>query len=133
MPPPTAQSIAQWEKYITVDPVNNFSCMFPTFCILLQFRSKKKKRVAEDLDVDTTPSKEKRGKIGKPKIIYGVDNAKFVGAKAKSDTIVAISRTISETEFDRREEVFSKHRPQIQEQLRFELFFISDEFKLNYH
>lgn len=67
----------------------------------------------QDLDLDTTPAK----KLGKPKLIYGVDNKKFSGTKAKANAIDAISKTSSESEFEKRELVFAKLRPEIQEQL----------------
>ena len=62
-----------------------------------------------DLDLDTTPAK----KLGKPKLIYGVDKKKFAATKAKADAIAAISKTSSESEFEKREVVFSKLRPEI--------------------
>ena len=73
----------------------------------------------QDLDLDTTPTKEKKGKlVGKPKIVYGVDNKKFVDTKANAEAIAAISKASTEKEFEIREAVFSKLRPELQEQLR---------------
>ena len=72
----------------------------------------------QDLDLDTTPAKEKKGKLGKPKVVYGVDNKKFTGTKASAEAIAAISKASNESEFEKREVVFAKLRPEIQAQLR---------------
>ena len=74
--------------------------------------------MGQDLDLDTTPTKEKIGKSGKPKLVYGVDNKKFAGKKASMEAITVISKTSSEHDFDKRELVFAAHRPEIQEQFR---------------
>ena len=85
---------------------------------MLQFRSKAKKRRSLDLDLDTTPTREKKGKIGKPKLVYGVDNKKFAGTKATGEAIAAISKTSNELDYEKRKAIFDKMMPQIQEQLR---------------
>ena len=93
-------------------------CNFP-YLFIFQFRGKKKRRKTEDLDVATTPtSTEKKAKLGKKKLVYGVNLEKFVGAKATPEGIAAISKTSGEPEFEKRESVFVKFRPQIQAELR---------------
>ena len=56
----------------------------------------------QELDLDTTPAKDKRSKPGKPKVIYGVDNKKFGGKKASAEATTAISKTSSEHDFEMR-------------------------------
>lgn len=54
-----------------------------------------------------------------------MNNTKFKGVKASNETIAAISRTCSESEFERREAVFAKHRSQLQGQLRLVTLLVS--------
>jgi len=85
--------------------------------IIDRFRSKTKKKRPIKTEGDGEPVQEKLARLGKPKIIYGVDNKKFHGKKPSVEAIASLSKTSNEKEFDKREAVFSQLRPEIQEQL----------------